>query len=195
MAHFRPATSGSVEFPFADWKRSKWGFSAGRKYLPSIVCLKESTRAPNQKMESPLLIPKPPRTIACKWIRFLTIQCPLWVTGSLLFCLFCPGLNFRISGETIGLTRRTSDQGRSFFFKIGSFSVNYEADPELAHDDGMFCGEFRTGSGWTWRKGLAQGLGARAWRKGLAQGLGARAWRKGLAYAGTETRWFIGLRR
>ena len=58
-------------------------------------------------------------------------------------------------------------QGRSFYFKLGSFWASYDSGPDLAHDDGMFCGEFRTGSGWTWRKGLA--------------------------YAGTETRWFVGL--
>lgn len=101
-----------------------------------------------------------------KWLRTLVSELPLFVGGTLLVLILCPGLNFRIGQGKLFLSRSSSASGYGFSLVVGDLNANYESGPELAKDDGMWCGEFPTGTGWTWRKGIA--------------------------YAGTEVRWFIG---
>ena len=110
--------------------------------------------------------PNTTKSLKEKWLRTLVIELPLFVGGTLLVLSLCPGLNFRIGEGKLFLSRSSSAGGYGFSLVMGDFNANYESGPELAKDDGMWCGEFPTGTGWTWRKGIA--------------------------YAGTEVRWFIG---
>lgn len=97
------------------------------------------------------------------------IEIPVVAAIVLLFAAFFPGLNFDFSGGEWGFWRRSSTEVNGTRLQMGGICLRYEAGPYVVTDNGMYCGEFRTGTG--------------------------SAWRNGLAYAGTSSRWFVGWHR
>jgi hypothetical protein len=90
-----------------------------------------------------------------RWLRVVFVEVPLLGFVSLMFCIICPGLHFRIAAGKFSLSRSTRGNEYRFSLNMMDWHAIYESGSGLAEDDGMWCGEFPTGAGWIWRKGVA----------------------------------------